>query len=315
MCDSPRRRGEPYDSPVSTADVRLRAVLIVNPFATGVTRDRVEQVEQVLGRSFEVVTRLTDARGHARELAAEAAGSADAVVVFSGDGTYNEAINGAGGRIPFGFLPGGGASVFSRALGLPRDPAAAAEKVAAALAEGRSLAIGLGRVNGRRFCFSAGVGLDAEVVRRIEARGRADDGRRPSNAVFVSTLVGLLARARFRLEPQLELVGRGRAAFVLVACGRPYTYAGPLPLRLSEGGTGLDFVAPERVTPASTPELVVRLLRGSLAGASGVIAGQGVDRFEVRCDRPLPLQADGEDLGDVTAALFEAEEDALTVLV
>ena len=105
----------------SRAD-RPRAVLIVNPFATGVTRERVDQVEAVLGRSAEVVTRVTNARGHARELAAEAAGSADAVIVFSGDGTYNEAINGAGGQIPFGFLPGGGASVFSRALGLPERP-------------------------------------------------------------------------------------------------------------------------------------------------------------------------------------------------
>src|SRR5581483_5836351 len=97
------------------------------------------------------------------ELAGEAASSADAVVVFSGDGTYNETINGAAGRLPFGFLPGGGASVFPRALGLPRDPVEAASRVGRALASGRVRTIGLGRVNGRRFCFSAGIGLDAEA--------------------------------------------------------------------------------------------------------------------------------------------------------
>ena len=209
-----------------------RAVLIVNPYATSVTKERVAQVEAVLGRSAEVVTRLTNARGHAQELAAEAAGSADAVVVFSGDGTYNEAINGAGGQIPFGFLPGGGASVFSRALGLPRDPAEAAARVADALAQGRSLAIGLGRVNGRRFCFSAGVGLDAEVVRRVEARGRKADGRRPGNVVFVTTVARLLARERLRLEPQLELVGYGRAAFVVVSAAGDRT---PTPARWRSG--------------------------------------------------------------------------------
>src|SRR5207248_452597 len=42
------------------------------------------------------------------------------------DGTYNEAVNGAAGRVPFGFVPGGGASVFPRALGVAREPAAAA---------------------------------------------------------------------------------------------------------------------------------------------------------------------------------------------
>ena len=52
----------------------------------------------------------------------------DAILVFSGDGTYNEALNAlsADGAVPFGFLPGGGRSVLPRALGLPRDPVEAA---------------------------------------------------------------------------------------------------------------------------------------------------------------------------------------------
>jgi diacylglycerol kinase family enzyme len=294
---------------------RPRALLIVNPFASGVTNSGVEQVEEALGRSAEVETCMTHARGHAQELAAAAVGSADAVIVFAGDGTYNEAINGAAGQLPFGFVPGGGASILPRALGLPRDPAAAAARVADALADGRSSPIGLGRVNGRRFGFSAGVGLDAEVLRRVEARGRAADGRRAGNVVVAATAAGLILRAGLRMEPRLEVVAHGRAAFVLVGCGRPYTYAGPVPIRLSDGGSGLDFVAPEKLTPSSTPALVFRLLRGTLAGAGAVIAGQGLEAFDVRCDRPLPLQADGEDLGDVTEAHFDAEPDALRVLV
>jgi hypothetical protein len=35
----------------------------------------------------------------------------------------------------------------------------------------------------------------------------------------------------------------------------------------------------------------------------------------VRCDRPLPLHADGEDLGDVEHAVFESQRRALPVLV
>jgi diacylglycerol kinase family enzyme len=52
-----------------------------------------------------------------------------------------------------------------------------------------------------------------------------------------------------------------------------------------------------------------------LPGSAGVLSGSGLDRLEVRCDRPLALQADGEDLGDVGEAVFEAERAALTVLV
>jgi diacylglycerol kinase family enzyme len=44
------------------------------------------------------------------------------------------------------------------------------------------------------------------------------------------------------------------------------------------------------------------------------LTGHNLDSFEVRCDEPLPLQADGEDLGDVTQATFEAERNALDVL-
>jgi diacylglycerol kinase family enzyme len=293
--------------------------LIVNPFASRVTRERLASVEAALRAAGEVVTRRTEARGHAQALAAEAADDgADAIVVFSGDGTYNEAINGAAGRVPFGFVPGGGASIFPRALGLPADPDAAAAQIAEALVHGRAAPLGLGRINGRRFCFSAGVGLDAEVVRSIDARGRTEDGRRPGDLAFAATVVALLARRRARLEPQLEVVGHGRAAFVLAGCGRPYTYAGRLPLRLSAGsagGTGLDFVAPARVTPTTVPGLALRLLRGTLAGDGRVLAASGLDAFDVRCDRPLPLQADGEDLGDVTEAHFESEPDALTALV
>jgi diacylglycerol kinase family enzyme len=127
--------------------------------------------------------------------------------------------------------------------------------------------------------------------------------------------MGVFARSRLRLDPQLELVGHGRAAFVLVSCGRPYTYAGPIPVRLGPDREGLAFAAPERVTAGALPRLVTALLRGRLAGVPGVITGAGLARLEVRCDRPLPLQADGEDLGDVTEAVFEAERDALTVLV
>ena len=42
----------------------------------------------------------------------------EAVYVFAGDGTFNEALNGSRRtHVPLGFLPGGGTSVLPRALG------------------------------------------------------------------------------------------------------------------------------------------------------------------------------------------------------
>jgi diacylglycerol kinase family enzyme len=288
-------------------------LLIVNPHASGVTKERVEQVRAVLG---DVELEQTTHPGHATELARSAGeAEAEAVYVFSGDGVFNEVLNGIGPDTPVGLIPGGGANVLPRALGLPRDLVAAAERVAA----GRTRRISLGRVNGRRFAFAAGVGLDAEAVRRLDARGRSAEHGRAGNLLFAWEIARLLAERRGRFEPALEILGRGRAAFALVANGDPYTYAGLVPLRVAPEARfelGLDLVAPRGVSPAAIPRLLGYALLGrGQAKARDVVYGHDLDRIEIVCDHPLPLQADGEDLGDVTSVLFEAERNAVAVLI
>ena len=295
-----------------------RAALIVNPYSTHVTGERIREVERVLRERIEVETTFTEHPGHATELAASV-GKVDAIIVFSGDGTYNEALNGADGVVPFGFLPGGGTSVLPRALGLPRDPVAAAQAVGIALSESRLRRIGLGAVNGRSFCFSAGLGFDGEAVRRLDALGRDPAGRRPGDVAFVRTVTRMLVERRGRYEPQLDIEGFGRAAFILVANCDPYSYVGSVALHVAPTATfeeGIDFVAPARVRPRDVPRIVRYLVRGKgQLEAADILSGHDLDRIVVRCDQPLPLQADGEDLGDVTEAVFEARRDAVSVLV
>jgi diacylglycerol kinase family enzyme len=290
--------------------------LVVNPFATRVNEQRLERVRAELERVAEVDVVLTERPGHATELVTEAGrDGAEAVVVFSGDGGFNEALNGLESDVPIGFLPGGGTSVLPRALGLPRDTVAAARQVADALAASRARRVSLGRVNGRRFAFGAGIGLPADVVRRVDDLGRAD-GRRPSDLAFVGAVVRVVAAQHWHFEPKLEIAGAGRAAAVFVANGSPYTYAGRLPLPVARRASfdgGLDFVAPVAVSPVSVPFTAVRVLSGR-TGGDGFLRGHDLDRIEIRCDVPLPLHADGEDLGDVEHAVFEAERDAVAVL-
>ena len=297
------------------SDVK-RAVLIVNPFASRVTDERVAAVERALMRVAYVRTLRTERPRHATELAQEAR-DADAVVVYAGDGGFNEVLNGVErADLPLGFVPGGGTSVLPRALGLPRDPVDAAERVAAALAAGRTRAMSTGRVNGRRFAFSAGIGVDAEAVRRIDERGRSEAGKRPGDLAFVATFAQMIAQRRARFDPALEIRGHGRAAFVLVANVHPYTYVKALALRIAPEvvfDEGLDFLAPVRITPRTLPRLLAYVLVGW--GSPDVLKGHDLDRIEVAWDAPMPLQADGEDLGDVSNAVFEAERRSLTVLV
>jgi diacylglycerol kinase family enzyme len=295
----------------------VRVALVVNPFATRVTEERLAEVRAALERVAELDVSLTEHPGHATELVTKACrGGADAVVVFSGDGGFNEALNGLEADVAIGFLPGGGTSVLSRALGLSADPVEAARSVAGALEEGRTRRITLGRVNGRRFAFSAGIGLDAEAVRRVDALGRQPDGKRPGDLAFALAIVRALAAHRGHLKPKLEIAGYGRAALAFVANGSPYTYAKALPLPIAPEAQfelGLDLVAPVRVRRRTLVGTAVRILTGHVRSGP-YLYGHDLDRVEITCDRPMPLHADGEDLGDVEHAVFEAERDAVAVL-
>ncbi|HZG34988.1 MAG TPA: diacylglycerol kinase family protein [Gaiellaceae bacterium] len=288
----------------------MQTTLIVNPYASRVTEALTAEVARALGADRVL---RTERAGHAVELAAEV--EEGSLVVFSGDGGFNEVLNGVRPGVRVGFVPGGGTSVLPRALGLPRDPLAAARAVAA----GRIRRISLGRANGRRFAFSAGVGLDAELVRRMDARGRDATGKRPGDLAFVATALRTLAERRARIDPQLELIGHGRVAFALVANGDPYTFAGPLPLHVTPHAVwegGLDAVGPARVRARTLPRFVAYAVSGrGLDRARDLVRVHDVDTLELRCDRPLPLQVDGEDLGDVIEVRFECERAAVDVLV
>ena len=119
----------------------------------------------------------------------------------------------------------------------------------------------------------------------------------------------MLAERRGTLEPVLEVEGHGRAAFVLVANCDPYTYARPS--RFSRAGRALRTRSrlPRRAA-IDTARAAALLLTSSAHGqehADDVLYRHDLDRIEVVCDQPLPLQVDGEDLGDVEQVVFEAE--------
>jgi diacylglycerol kinase family enzyme len=291
--------------------------LIVNPYASGVDERRLARVQQALSRVGRLRLARTERSGHASELAAELGREADALFVFSGDGGFNEVLNGLSAGVPVGFVPGGAANVLPRALGLPRDPVRAAERLAESVGHGRTRRISLGQVNGRRYAFAAGIGFDAELIRRIEQKGRSSTGRRRGAPYALWAATRIIAERRGGIDAQLEIDGRGRAAFALVANTDPYTYVGPVALHACPAARfelGLDLAAPESVRPGSLPRFLLYALTGR-GRPSRLLDGHDLDRIEVLCDVPLPLQADGEDLGDVERAVFEAERSAVTVYI
>ena len=164
MSPTPARAGRWYGRAL------LRIVLVVNSFASSVTARNTVVVHRRLSRDHDVELVETNRRGHATRFAHDAARrGADVVIGFGGDGTVNEVATGiAGTDTALGVLPGGSTNVFARTIGLPNDPVAAAELVANGIDAGDFRPIGLGRVNGRFFCFHTG----SRLRRRRRQGGR-----------------------------------------------------------------------------------------------------------------------------------------------
>src|SRR3954447_7810890 len=151
---------------------RKRMLVIVNPYATTVSDRLRNLVVYALQGRYEVTAIDTERRGHAVELCREAADEGYGVVVaFGGDGPVNEAANGlAGSDTPLTCLPGGATNVYCRMLGIPNDVVDATGHLLGVAGGWRPRSVDLGSVNGRLFTFSAGAGLDASVVERVDAR-------------------------------------------------------------------------------------------------------------------------------------------------
>ena len=151
-------------------------LIIVNPYATTMSVRLKQLVVYALQGRFEVEAVDTQRKGHAIELCREAALAEgyDVVVAFGGDGTVNEVANGlAGSRTALTCLPGGATNVYCRMLGIPTDVVDATEHLLAPRRRmGAARASTSARVNDRWFTFSAGAGLDATVVERVDRHPR-----------------------------------------------------------------------------------------------------------------------------------------------
>ncbi len=133
-------------------------LLIINPMA-GRMRVRMELfniIDMMNKEGFRVTVHMTQYRGHAGELAAEA-GQYNRVVVAGGDGTFNEVIDGlqrARLQVPLGYIPCGSTNDFGSSLGLPKDIKAAT----AGVLGDQICPIDIGCFNGRYFSYIASFG-------------------------------------------------------------------------------------------------------------------------------------------------------------
>jgi diacylglycerol kinase family enzyme len=302
----------------------VRGLLIVNPRATTTTANITDLVVRSLGGLVDLDVECTRYRGHARELAAAA--RADLVLVLGGDGAVNEAVNGImsqdGGGPLIGVIPGGGANVFARGLGIPSDTAAAVRRVRDVIAAGRHRTIGLGLADDRYFTFSASLGMDAEVVREVDRQ--RDKGRRESTPLYLRTILRWYYRDEDRRRPALALECDGRppaaGLFMTIVTNRsPYTYLrdrAMLPVPNPDFNSGLDLLALRRLGPATLFSAVRQMLwvRSRPPQGRHLLSVRGAESLVLRSARPIAFQVDGEYLGQVESVRFQFVPQALRVI-
>ncbi|MBW3606168.1 MAG: diacylglycerol kinase family lipid kinase [Actinobacteria bacterium] len=301
----------------------MRALLLYNPTATTTSAAVIDVITGALRSALQLEAVPTKRRNHAGFLAAGAADEGyEVVIVLGGDGTVNEVIQGiATTDVALAVIPGGSTNVLARSLGIPNEPIGATTAILRHLADDRIRRVTLGLANERYFAFHAGFGFDAEVVRQVEQRYLIKRTVRQASFIWCIVQAYVTARHVRRAQimvrsPDNPLLSAQR--WVVCANARPYTYLGSnaadlCPVADIAGDLGLTGVSRLSI-PA-----ILRVARTSLTSdAVGQLRFVDVlsDLPEVICDadRPLPLQLDGDYVGDHRSVRFLSIRDALRVV-
>jgi diacylglycerol kinase family enzyme len=305
---------------------KRRMLVIVNPYATTVSDRLKNLVVYALQGRYSVEAVETEARAHATQICREAASEGhDVVVAFGGDGTVNEAANGLiGSETPLTCLPGGSTNVVCRTLGIPNDVVDATEHLLRMADDFEPRVVDTGKVNGRHFVFSAGIGLDASVVERVDRHPKLK--ARLGEWYFTWAALSTFNR-RYLVKPPRVTVKIGEREIpgvtVIVQNSDPFTYFGTRPIHVGrdvalDSGT-LSLTVLKRATPLEMPTLIPRIFsarEGSVAAHRQVESLARLERFRVETadERPFPLEVDGDYVGEIATAEFDVAGQSLRVV-
>jgi diacylglycerol kinase family enzyme len=323
----------PVPAPTPSADAsallvprRRRAAVIVNPHATTTSPQLRSLVIHALSHRFDLEPVDTEAPQHASTLARDAVASGvDVVITLGGDGTVNEAANGlAGTGVPLIPLPGGATNVYHRLIGIPKNIIDATEHVLRLADDWRPRTVDLGRIGDRFFTFAAGVGLDASVVDQVDSRPLLKARLGPwyyATAAFGTFMSRYMVNGpRFVLEvdggPTIE------GATAIFQNAEAFTFFMARPIRLiNDGGLHTGAIS-GAILRHTRPTIMPGIARRAISGTHDLPGHRAVDRTgplvtgRIRSadDRPLPVQVDGDFIGEHTELELGVLPDGLTVV-
>jgi diacylglycerol kinase family enzyme len=297
-------------------------LLIANAQAGSVSARTKEVIIKALSADFKLEVVDTEARDHATEVARDAVGRGfDAVLVFGGDGTINEAAQAVvGSEVALGILPGGSANVMARSLGVPRDPVEATAFDASRIRSRSTRRVNVGQFDERYFLFSVGMGLDARVVQLVEENPEAK--RKHGEWLFVGNALKAAFMEYRGAEPSITVKVSGNEpveAVLAVGCNaRPFTYFKRFPVDACPEArldSGLDLLMITKIRATTIPRIAWGILvsRNHVNGKNARYHSD-IEGYMLVARGPLPVQVDGDYIGEREGGEVRLVPKALTLL-
>jgi diacylglycerol kinase family enzyme len=184
--------------------------------------------------------------------------------------------------------------------------------------------VDLGRAGERRFTFAAGIGLDASVVQRVDARPRLK--ARFGEWFFTYAALVSFTR-RYLVRPPRVRAEIGDSVVdgvtVVVQNSDPYTYFGRRPIRVCEGADSINgrlaAAVLKRATPLEIPTLIPRIFAnraGAVTRHRQVTGFRDLRQLRVIStgESGFPLQVDGDYVGEFDEVEFGISPAALAVV-
>jgi diacylglycerol kinase (ATP) len=308
----------PNTAELSPALRTRRAVIIFNPTAGPLRR---RQVDAAVDRLREAVAHVdvlaTSHRGHAVELARDAAAGAAIVIAAGGDGTVAEVVDGllswqelSSKAAPIlGILPMGTANVLAAELALPSGIGAIDRIISGAVRPVRFGFVEGDGIKRRPFVAMVGAGFDADVVASVTPGLKRRLGR---GAYAIQAIRRLFGDCGAKLQVRLD-DGPPIAVASVVACNTRF-YAGRFVLAASarledptlqvclfrRGGRGAALRCLASMVTHRMPKLPDTLFAVTPAQKIEITADPG-------CETAVhPVQADGDHIGALPARVWVA---------
>lgn len=273
--------------------MKKRFGVIVNPAAgNGNSLKDLPELRQIFDNyALDYNFHITEKPHHATEITSKIKNNYDAIIVFGGDGTINEVVNGLiGSEIPLGIIPHGRGNDFIRSIDIVADY----KKAIQAILNYKVRKVDVGTINDIHFINGIGVGLDGYINR--ESQKKSDKGILSSRLAYFWTLLKSWIKWKavpVRIEIDNKVAMEENAYLVAIGNGR--ACGGGILLNpdaiLDDGKLNINFVSDLPKT-----KLLFNfgsLLNGKIGRIHEVSQFIG-EKIRIISEHKLPVHYDGE---------------------